>query len=481
MSYKKFRNLLVNTRFLLLLLLLLGLMLRLLFFSGIGTSDDLAYSRYSYSIDKGIEPNSIYMQSSRIGILYPTFFSYKLFGVNDFSSIIFVLLTSLGNIILAYLFGKLIVDEKTGLMAAFLLAIFPLEVVSSTRLLTDIPSAFFMALGVYIFLYPEKKRASRFLYFLSGVFIGIGYMIRESAILIVLFFMIYILFKRQVKKEYFFVPAGFIIILLIELLLFYKLTGNPIFKFTIVRDEFLKAHAYYDYFGRLSFPKGLLHYPYVILTNSLISYFYILIFIAIAYFLVNKKNEMYLFMIWFIPLLLYLSIGSSSFSHYIPFRADPRYLSIITIPGMVILAFFFLQRKKFIREIAMPFGIILLLVTSAAASYFERDNDAVNNLRELYPYLLSSKKMIYIDDRSKWVLDYISGYNDTLNLVVYPDSLSDLRDVYIVVNKAMINRLREADKKIKLPAEVDNPLKKWKMVKEAGKDNSEKAVVYYAP
>ena len=474
-------NFIGRTKLLLSLIVLFGLALRLIFFSGVGTSDDLAYSRYSYSIDRGIEPNSIFMHSSRIGLLYPTFIFYKLFGVKDFSSVIFVLLTSLGNIILAYFFGKLIVNEKTGLMAAFLLAIFPLEVVNSTKLLTDIPSAFFMALGVYIFLYSEKKKASRFLYLLSGVFIGIGYMIRESTILIVLFFIIYVLFKKQIKKEYFFVPAGFIIILLIEILLFYKLTGNPLFKFTIVRDEFLKAHAYYDYFGRLSFPKGIFHYPYVILTNTLLSYFYILIFIAIAYFLANKKKEMYLFMMWFIPLLLYLSFGSVSFSQYIPFRADPRYLSITTIPGIVILAFFFLQRNKFIRKIVMPIGIVLLLITSVTASYFKKDNDAVDNLRELYPYLLSSKKMIYVDERSKWVLDYISGYNNSLNLTVYPDDLDNIRDSYIIINKAMINRLREADKRIKLPIEIDNPSKRWKIIKEVGKNDSEKAVVYYAP
>ena len=179
-------------------------------------TDDLAYSKYAYSIDRGIEPDSTYILSSRIGILYPTFFSYRLFGVNDFSSVIFVLLASLGSIILAYLFGKLIVNEKTGLMAAFLLAIFPLEIINSTKLLTDIPSAFFMALGVYIFLYSEKGKKGQFFYFLSGAFIGIGYMIRESAILIALFFTIYILFKRQIKKAYFFSTLTSIFIQLIK-------------------------------------------------------------------------------------------------------------------------------------------------------------------------------------------------------------------------------------------------------------------------
>jgi len=362
MTEKYFKgSLLANSKFLLFLIVLFGLILRLVFFQGMGISDDLAYSRYAYNIENGIDMESSLTLATRLGIIYTTFLSYKLFGVNDFSSVLFVLLTSIGNIILVFYFGKLLFNEKIGLMAAFLLAIFPIAVINSTRLLTDIPSAFFMGLGVYFFLYAERKSKLKYGYFLSGMFIGTGYLIRESVLLIGLFFLVYVLYRKQIKKEYFLVPAGFLILFGIELLTLHMLTGNALFKFTTVQDYLLQANIDVNYFGRLSFPEGLFHYPYIILTDSLISYFYIFIFIAIAYLFISKKKASYILMFWFIPLLLYLSFGSGSFTAYTPFKAAPRYLSVITLPGILLLAFFLMQKVRFIRRRVMPITLLLLL------------------------------------------------------------------------------------------------------------------------
>ena len=471
----------VRTKLLLFLIVLFGLVLRMIFFSGVGTSDDLAYSKHAYYIHKGIDPSSGAILSARVGIFYPTAFSYKVFGVNDFSSVLFVLLTAIGNIILAYFFGKLFHSEKTGLMAAFLMSIFPLEVVYSTKLLTDLPSSFFMALGMYLFFYSEKNNGYRIYYFLSGAFIGVGYLLRESAALIALFFLVYIIFSRQIKINYFIVSAGFLAIFALEFFIYYQLIGDPLFRFTSVQGDLLEEYKTFNYFGRLSFPKGLFHYPYVILTNSLISYFYALIFISIAYFLVAKKKETHLLIFWFISLLLYLSFGSASFSHYLPFRADPRYLSVITMPGIVLLALFLTRKNKLIRKIILPLSLVILLLTSIASSYMHRGNDAVENLRALYPYIKDLKKTMYIDDRSKLVLEYLSGYKNGINITKYPDNLNNISNAYVIINKAMIRRLREANKNTKLPVEIDNPPKRWGIVMEIGKTDTEKIILYYAP
>jgi hypothetical protein len=468
--------------FLLFLIVLFGLIFRVLFFSGIGTSDDLSYSRYSYDIlDIGIDPDSVLSLSSRVGILYVTAFSYELFGVNDFSSVIFILLTSIGNIILAYFFGRLLGNEKVGLMAAFLLSIFPLEVIYSTKLLTDMPSAFFMALGVYLFLYSEKKNKLKINYFLSGIFIGIGYIIRESVILIVLFFLLYVIYKRGIKKEYFLVAIGFIIMFIVELISLYILTGNPFFKFTVIPDYLLESYILYDYFGRLNFPQGLFHYPYIILTNSLVSSFYIFIFVSILYLIKVKKKETYLMLLWFIPLLLYLSFGSASFTQYLPFVAKARYLTIITIPGVLLLAFFLVEKNHFIKRAVMPLALAILLLTSVVSVYLDGSRNLLSNLRDSYPTLSELGKTIYIDSRSVRALNYISGYENKLDLREYPDGLANVEDAYVVINKDMIRRLKEANKKRIFPKEIDNPPENWLLVNKIGKEDINKIIIYYAP
>src|SRR3989338_842916 len=472
-----------NTKFLLFLIVAFGLLLRLVFFSGMGTSDDLSYSSYSYNVDKGINKDITVTLEVRIGIIYATALSYTIFGVNDFSSVLFVLLTSLGSIILIFYFGKLLFDEKAGLMAAFLLSFFPLDIAYSTKLLTDLPSAFFMALGVYFFLYSEIKSKMKYGigYFLSGIFIGIGYLIKETAVLIGLFFITYNIFKKRIKKEYFFVPLGFLAIFAVDVLVFYVSTGDPFFRIFASQQYLAKVIESYGYFGRLSFPLGLLHYPYMFLTDNLISYFYIFIFIAIGYCLVYKKREAYNMLFWLIPSLLYLSFGSSSISQYIPFNATSRYLSIITIPGILLLSFFLTEKNELIKKLFMPIALILLLFASLGSLYLYGERNILGNLKDSYPILEKLDKPIFIDGRSITALDYISKYKNDINPKEYPDDLTKIKDAYVIINRDMIKRLEDAHKQTKFKKEVHNPPESWIVVKEIGEDDKSKVVIYYAP
>ncbi|MEK6984242.1 MAG: glycosyltransferase family 39 protein [Nanoarchaeota archaeon] len=475
-----FKNILRDYRLLLLLIILLGLSLRLLFFSGMGVSDDLSYSRYAYGIGKGIDEKSTLTLATRLGIIYPTALAYSLFGVNDFTSVIFVLLTSIGNIILIFYLGKLLFNEKIGLMGALLMSIFPLEVVNATKLLTDVPSAFFMAFGVYVFLYAEKKIKPFLYYLISGILIGIGYLIRESALLIVLFFVIYIIHKRHIKKEYFFVPIGLILIFGIEFFLLYKLTGNPIYRFTTVQDFLLDAYIRLDYFGRLRFPQGLLHYPYVILINSIISYFYIFIFISIIYFVSIRKRDAYLLLFWFIPLLLYLSFGSASIFRYLPFKADPRYLSIITLPGMLLIALFLSEKGAVIKKIVMPAALTVLIIASIGTVHANKERNLLKDLREVYPFLKNIENTIYMDKRSMHALNYIDSYENSVKAKEYPKEMGSLNNVHIVVNRWMIRNLKESNSKLEFPKELDGPPKNWKVIKQIGLEKENAIVVYNA-
>ena len=65
-------------------------------------SDSLRYSKTANFIGKGIENEGALTLSTRLGLVYPTSLSYKLFGINDFSSVLFVLLTSVCGIVLIF-------------------------------------------------------------------------------------------------------------------------------------------------------------------------------------------------------------------------------------------------------------------------------------------------------------------------------------------------------------------------------------------
>ena len=477
---EKIGKLLRSTRLMLLFIVLFGLILRLIFFSGMGISDDLAYSKAAHDLmeSKGIDPNSTLTLSTRLGLIYPTIFFYKLLGINDFSSVLFPLLTSIVTIILIFYFGKLLFNEKIGLIAAFLLSIFPLDVVYATKLNSDLPSAFFMALGVYLFLYSEKTEKLKINYLISGIFIGIGYLIRESALLIALFFIAYIIPKKKIKKEYFLVPVGVMIIFIAESFLFFSLTGDPLFRSNASQKYLEEAVISHDYFGRLDFPTGLLHYPWLFLTNNLLSFFYVFIFIAVIYLLRYKRKETREMLFWLIPLLLYLSFGSASLTSYIPFRAVDRYTSIFTIPAIILLAVFLAEKKYLIKKWVMPLAITVLLISSIVIVYQREDRNLLGNLRQISPFLQSLDKPAYTDERSLRALDYISGYNNKISIKDYPKDLSNIKNSYAVVNKEMIRNLMEANKNTIFPKEIGNPPKTWQVIKEIGKEDKNKILVY---
>ena len=470
-----------KTYVLLLLIVLFGLFLRLIFFSGMGISDSLVYSKTANDINtgKGIDPNSTLTLSTRMGLIYPTALSYRLFGINDFSSVIFVLLTSISSIILIFYFGKLLFNEKIGLIAAFLMSFFPLDVVHATKLGSDIPSAFFMALGAYVFLYGEMKHKTKYGldYMFSGILIGIGYMIRESALLIALFFIAYIIYKRRIKREYFLVPLGVLIIFIIEAFIFFSLTDDPLFRTHASQQYLAEAVVTHNYFGRLDFPTGLLHYPWLFLTNNLLVYFYAFVLIALVYISINKKKEAYITLIWLMPLLLYLSFGSASLTQYIPFRAVDRYTSIVTVPAILLLAFLLSEKKPMVKKLT-PLFLILLLLISIVTVYLREDRNLLASLRQAYPELKNLDKTIYIDSRSIQALNYISGFKNLLDLKEFPENFNVIKDSYVMINKRMIRNLKEANKNLKFPEEIENIPKEWGTIREIGNIENDKIIIY---
>jgi hypothetical protein len=194
--------------------------------------------------------------------------------------------------------------------------------------------------------------------------------------------------------------------------------------------------------------------------------------------LARKKKETYILLFWFIPLLLYLSFGSSSFTQYLPFIAKARYLTIITIPGILLLAFFLVGKGHFIKRVAMSLALILLL-TSVVSVYLREDRNLLDNLNIVSPYLKGLDKPIYMDSRSIKVLDYILKYKNEIDARRYTTDLKIIKDAYILVNKDMIRRLKESNNNTKFPVEIDNPLENWKITKEIGKGEN-RIIIYFA-
>lgn len=138
-------------------------------------------------------------------------FVWKL-GLNvlAFSKII-ELSFAIGYLYMIYLIGKKTYDKKTGLLALVLVGICPIFFLSSTKILTDIPAAFFVMVALYFFI--SKK------YFLSGIMCSIAFLMRfpQGLIFPVLLLSIIITNLKSPKhllKSLLMISTGFILIML---------------------------------------------------------------------------------------------------------------------------------------------------------------------------------------------------------------------------------------------------------------------------
>ena len=199
---KKYSYLLRMPAFYLLLIIFAAFIIRLHFFIGFAGGDPqddgiyiniakeiLKNGFYNHNIQKNLilhNPiiNPIYMFPARLLMTYATACSFFLFGVSDYSAALFPLICSLLSIYIVYKIGLLLFNYRVGLFAGFFLAIMPLDIIFSTRVTPDVPIAFFMSLGVYLFLKGMEQNKA-WCFYGAGIAAGVGYLTKETAMIIV--------------------------------------------------------------------------------------------------------------------------------------------------------------------------------------------------------------------------------------------------------------------------------------------------------
>ena len=473
----------------LLLVLIFAVALRLIFFTGSTTSDELAY--YSYANDAVNNKFELLPDhfSSRMGLIYGQAFLYKIFGINEFTSNLLPLIASLLGIILIFYTGKLLFNEKIGLLSAFLLSFYPLDVIYSTRLLPDLPAAFFMALSAFFFLKAERSSPKKNIFLLiSGIALGIAYLIKELSLILVLFFVLYALYRRKIVKNYAFIFVGVLLFLIIEFVYAYVHTGNPLYRYFAIESQevYFMRTFYYSYFtlqGLLS--RLFFHYPYFMLSDVHYGSFFIFVIMAVFYFIINRNKNTNILLLWFFSIFFYLNFGTVSFYRYVPIGVTDRFLVMITFPSILLLSNFIVQ-KNFIRSKLTNFIILFLFLTSLGFIYVSKDRSQINEIKEAHEFLIKNRvKLVYTDERTSSVLKYLSGYKniyeikefqkyDTLNFDPDADKnifvldMKKIEDANILVNLNMIKSFTKSYKNIRFPYEVSNPPSNWKLEKEFG-------------
>lgn len=490
-----------NTK-LLILIVIFGLLLRLIFSVGIMGSGDLVHIYYSYKASLGDfrltldDPQT----ASRIGFNYPVAFFYWIFGINEFSAYAFSLFMGTASIFLIYYLGRLFFNERAAIISAFLLSFYPLNVNYSTQAFPDLAGAFLTGLAVFFFFLGEKKsgiKQQAVLYSLSGIAIGLSILIKESGIIILFFFGIYIMYKlvfekQKIRASYFLIGVALIMVILLQLLHSYYVNGDAFLRYRQVDKVYYEAvKNLYNYQGYKLIERLFVHIPYMMLTNVNFGFFTIFLLVALSYVVLYRKKEAFAVTIWFVSLFLYLNFGSTSLTSYVPLPGgSPRYLEMLTFPGILMIAFFLSEKKDLIMRLIAPFTIVFLLITSIGFIYLNPDRNSTDTEKELADFINKlDDKVIFVDVGTIGLLQFFTEYKKDVRYywtAHYPYTGStevikpeEMRDAYVVINWHMINKIPE-NYKVTYPRIFYEVPENWILIKHI-KNKEGDAFVYYAP
>jgi len=405
----------IKPEFLLSLIVLFGLILRLIFYTGyVGSDpqDEGIYINYVINLLEGrfnfyryrellnvemINPAST-KQFALMLILPSALFSYLL-GVSIFSLTLWPLLCSLASIVVIYFLGKELFNEKVGLIAAFLLSFYPLNVFYSTRAQMEMPMLLFSSLSVLFFVRALKsKKLVELYFFLSGLTFALSYYVKTRVVILLLFYaayFFYLIYKRRFNWRIFYMVGGFMILFLIVGSYFYFQSGDFFLaehvrmkanQFQIERDPGIKDFWLNPYVHIFNIQSKPFYYLPLIFRQwhhrrevEYFGYFYFVLLISVLWILFRKfyhkmelKNFGILFL-WFIILFLFLEFGflkielddQNSHLNYYMMIKNPRYLVILTPPFLITIAYFLNDLNKNSFKLGASILIISFLIITS--------------------------------------------------------------------------------------------------------------------
>ena len=433
---------------LLALILLLAAILRWLGFVGFVSSDPAAYSSFAHQIatgtwEVGNHRGAPPVFSLRLGLILPTALMFRTFGVSEAAMLLPVWVLSMASVIVAYAGGRYMGTWRTGLIAAFLLAIIPLEIQSATNLVPDGPASFWGAVAALGLLWSIERRTRLAMTgagFLAGLCLGVAWLTKESTAYLFpvlgVFSVLIMIRKRSSVWAVVAFAAAALLVALLEGLFYLHTVGNPLFRVTeISRSNILCADFFFSENAKFGYPTGgywpalwrrlFVSGPNAICFNPIMAHVPLIAIIALFPAFRSGSRRVRAIAIWFLGLLLFYNFGTMSFRYWQPLVIDKgsadRYLQPLVMPAVLLTAWW-LSRSLFDRAgLRLPRAISLLcagaiVASSASASVrVVRDRGKQALAGREASKRLKPDSLIYTDERTKWILRFFWNYPKSIN------------------------------------------------------------------
>jgi hypothetical protein len=210
-----------------LLVLLLGLCLRLVFFSGFFGSDEVTYTERAVAWLLGDHSIPEYVGANRLGVTLPVAALMGVLGRTEFTANLWSLACSMGELVLVWSIGLRIGGKSLAIPATLLLALTPLHIHYSGRLMADAPVSFFLTLSAAAILLGRNDKLSGPL--LSGMAAGFVFWIKPPVVIFSIVMLGLMILERRPLRHYvaWGAAAGTIVALNFAMMWIYA--GDPLF------------------------------------------------------------------------------------------------------------------------------------------------------------------------------------------------------------------------------------------------------------
>ena len=172
----------------------------------------------------------------RLLVTLPSGFIMRTAGVGDFALSLWFLLCSLGSVYLVYCLGARVYNRSTGYLAAIILAVFPLDVIWSTRIGADVVLTFFFLASLTLLEGPDSNNHGHnsWRFFAAGAICGIAYLAKIVAVVFLPLF-IFLAWHRGGFRKAIELAAGFASVFFLENAFYYLWTGVPFLHWETAR------------------------------------------------------------------------------------------------------------------------------------------------------------------------------------------------------------------------------------------------------
>ncbi len=391
---------------------------------------------------------------------------FKVFGFSDGSAAVFALLCSLGMVVLTHRIARCFMEERWALLAAFFFAIFPLDILYSTRLMPDVPLAFFFWLAVYLFVRADRDpgpagfrprwgREGRFL--AAGLAVGMCYFIKLSTVFIGGVMGMYLLLEWRFKWRYALVALGFLLVLSAEGFYFVSHGDSFLLNLTMNTRVFTGKFAT-ESPVKLAVIPGIFNYWLIDPTEtwfytreiiaslnpfrpSMLGGFWTVSLVAVVVMAWKRDRKVWMIGAWFLVLYLMLEFmpvrlgfnqDGAWINHYLVSQRI-RYMTVVAVPAAILCAYLVMRSRALWLRAAL---VVFIVATSVEGIRYFQDwhRSGLASLNEAAALLERlPRRIVYTDYLARNHLQFRLAYHDEGRIKALDAMPSVLHDCYVIV------------------------------------------------